>query len=132
LVSALPFEISLRRALYRAQRNAHASRFWKYRPGVKIIFKYSRRRSSAAIAPPAFAMDGCSWYGTARRYKIANAAGIAAIGGAFFAIEAARSTRAALPVSLALIALSIAAAASFLSWMRHAAPIKDDHHDTED
>jgi hypothetical protein len=35
-------------------------------------------------------------------------------------------------VSLALFALSIAAAASFLSWMRHAAPIKDDHHDSED
>jgi hypothetical protein len=48
---------------------------------------------------------------------------------AWFA-EAARS--AALLVSLALFALSIAAAAAFLSWMRHAAPIKDDHHKSGD
>jgi hypothetical protein len=45
--------------------------------------------------------------------------------------EAARSTRTALLVSLALFALAIAAAASFLSSMRHAAPIKDDHHESE-
>ncbi|THD49737.1 MAG: hypothetical protein E8A46_19640 [Bradyrhizobium sp.] len=48
--------------------------------------------------------------------------------------EAARSTRALL-VSLALFALAIVAAASFLSSMRHAAPIaapiKDDHHESE-
>jgi hypothetical protein len=45
--------------------------------------------------------------------------------------EAARSIRALL-VSVALFALSIAAAASFLSWMRHAAQIKDDDHESED
>jgi hypothetical protein len=45
--------------------------------------------------------------------------------------EAARSARALL-VSLALFALLIVAAASFLSWMRHAAPIKDDDHESED
>ncbi len=39
---------------------------------------------------------------------------------------------AALLVSLALSALLIAAVASFLSWMRHAASIKDDHHESED
>jgi hypothetical protein len=44
--------------------------------------------------------------------------------------EAARATRALL-VSLAPFALSIVAAASFLSWMRHAAPIKDEHHESE-
>jgi hypothetical protein len=46
--------------------------------------------------------------------------------------KAARSTRATLLVSLALFALLIAAAASFLSWMRHAAPIKVKDHESED
>jgi len=46
--------------------------------------------------------------------------------------KAARSTRATLLVSLTLFALLIAAAASFLSWMRHAAPIKVEDHESED
>jgi len=47
--------------------------------------------------------------------------GVAAIGAAFFAIEAAISARLALFAALALFALSIVATAAFLSWMRRAA-----------
>jgi hypothetical protein len=39
----------------------------------------------------------------------------------FFAMEAADSSQHALFASLAMFALSIAASAAFLSWMRHAA-----------
>jgi hypothetical protein len=39
----------------------------------------------------------------------------------FFAIEAAQSAELALLVALTLFALSIAACAAFLSWMRRAA-----------
>jgi uncharacterized membrane protein len=53
--------------------------------------------------------------------QIANAAGVAAIGAAFFAIEAAYSARLALFAAAALFMLSIAACAAFLSWMRRAA-----------
>jgi hypothetical protein len=49
------------------------------------------------------------------------AAGVAAIGAAFFAIEAAASARLALFAALALFALSIMTSAAFLSWMRRAA-----------
>jgi uncharacterized membrane protein len=58
-------------------------------------------------------------YGTTA--QIASAAGVAAIGAAFFAMEAAVSARLALFASLALFALSIVACAAFLSWMRRAA-----------
>jgi len=51
---------------------------------------------------------------------IANAAGIAAIGAAFFVIEAATSGRLALFAAFALFALSIGASAAFLSRMRRA------------
>jgi hypothetical protein len=57
-------------------------------------------------------------YGTTA--QIANAAGVAAIGAAFFATEAAFSPQRALLGSSALLALSIVAAAAFLSWMRRA------------
>jgi len=53
--------------------------------------------------------------------QIANASGVAAIGAVFFAIEAAQSAELALLVALTLFALSIAACAAFLSWMRRAA-----------
>jgi hypothetical protein len=49
------------------------------------------------------------------------AAGVAAIGAAFFAIEAAAAARLALFAALALFALSIMTSAAFLSWMRRAA-----------
>jgi hypothetical protein len=52
---------------------------------------------------------------------IASAAGVAAIGAAFFAMEAAFSARLALFASLALFEPSIVARAGFLSWMRRAA-----------
>jgi MFS family permease len=68
---------------------------------------------------PASAGSGAGMYGTTT--QIANAAGVAAIGAGFFAIDAALSARLALFVSLALFALSITVSAAFLSWMRRAA-----------
>jgi hypothetical protein len=58
-------------------------------------------------------------YGTTA--QIANAAGVAAIGAAFFAIEAILSVRLALDASLALFGLSLLISVAFLSWMRRAA-----------
>ncbi len=76
--------------------------------------------SSAVLSTvkPASAGSGAGMYGTTT--QIANAAGVAAIGAVFFAIEAAGSARPALFVASALFALSIAASAAFLSWMRRA------------
>jgi MFS family permease len=77
--------------------------------------------SSAVLSTvkPSSAGSGAGMYGTTA--QIANAAGIAAIGAAFFAIEAAASARLALFAALALFALSIIACVVFLSWMRRAA-----------
>jgi MFS family permease len=77
--------------------------------------------SSAVLSTvkPASAGSGAGMYGTTA--QIANAAGVAAIGAVFFAMEAAQSARLALLVSAALFALSIAACAGFLAWMRRAA-----------
>jgi predicted MFS family arabinose efflux permease len=77
--------------------------------------------SSAVLSTvrPANAGSGAGMYGTTA--QIANAAGVAAIGAAFFAIEAAQSARLALFVSSASFALSIVACALFLAWMRRAA-----------
>jgi hypothetical protein len=58
-------------------------------------------------------------YGTTQ--QIANAAGVAAIGAVFFAIEAAQSVHLALFAACALLSLSIIICAVFLSWMRRAA-----------
>ena len=52
--------------------------------------------------------------------QIANAAGVAAIGAVFFAIEAAYASRPALFISASLFALAIVTSAAFLSWMRRA------------
>ncbi len=52
--------------------------------------------------------------------QIVNAAGVVAIGAAFFAIEAVYSARLALFAAFASFALSILATAVFLSWMRRA------------
>jgi MFS family permease len=81
--------------------------------------------SSAVLASvkPVSAGAGAGMYGTTA--QIANAAGVAAIGATFFAIEAAVSARSALFASLALFALSIVASAAFLSWMRRAAAEAD-------
>jgi predicted MFS family arabinose efflux permease len=77
--------------------------------------------SSAVLSTvkPVSAGSGAGMYGTTA--QIANAAGVAAIGAAFFAIEAVLSARLALFASSALFALSIAACAAFLAWMRRAA-----------
>jgi hypothetical protein len=76
--------------------------------------------SSAVLSTvkPASAGAGSGMYGTTA--QIANAAGVAAIGAVFFAIEAAASPRLALFAACALFALSIIICAVFLSWMRRA------------
>jgi len=93
---------------------------------VLVIFGYGQGLvmaplSSAVLSTvkPAGAGSAAGIYGTTA--QIANAAGVAAIGTAFFAMEAARSARLALFASTALFALSIAASAAFLSWMRRTA-----------
>jgi MFS family permease len=77
--------------------------------------------SSAVLSTvkPASAGSGAGMYGTTA--QIANAAGVAAIGAAFFAIEANWSARPALFAALALFSLSILISVAFLSWMRRAA-----------
>jgi len=76
--------------------------------------------SSAVLSTvkPASAGAGSGMYGTIA--QIANAAGVAAIGAVFFAIEASGSARLALVATCALFALSIMASAAFLTWMRRA------------
>jgi hypothetical protein len=81
--------------------------------------------SSAVLSTvkPASAGSGSGMYGTTA--QIANAAGVAAIGAVFFAIEAVDTARPALFAASALFALSISASAAFLSWMRRAAPSRE-------
>ena len=76
--------------------------------------------SSAVLSTvkPVSAGAGSGMYGTTA--QIANAAGVAAIGAVFFAMEAAGSARQALVAASALFALSIVTCAAFLSWMRRA------------
>jgi MFS family permease len=76
--------------------------------------------SSAVLASvkPASAGAGSGMYGTTA--QIANAAGVAAIGAVFFAVESATSARLALLAAAALFVLSIIASAAFLTWMRRA------------
>lgn len=77
--------------------------------------------SSAVLSTvkPASAGAGSGMYGTTA--QIGNAAGVAAIGAVFFAIEAAESPRLALYAACALFTLSIVICGIFLSWMRRAA-----------
>ncbi|KRR16439.1 ATP-binding protein [Bradyrhizobium lablabi] len=74
--------------------------------------------SSAVLSSvkPASAGAGSGMYGTTA--QIANAAGVAAIGAVFFAIEAAHSAQLALLAAVALFGASILACAAFLTWMR--------------
>ena len=74
--------------------------------------------SSAVLSTvkPASAGAGSGMYGTTA--QIANAAGVAAIGAVFFAIESSGSARPALLAASALFVLSIIACAAFLTWMR--------------
>ena len=76
--------------------------------------------SSAVLASvkPANAGSASGMYGTTA--QIANAAGVAAVGAAFFAAESAYSPRAALFISASLFALAIVTSIAFLSWMRRA------------
>jgi MFS family permease len=90
---------------------------------VLMVFGYGQGLvmaplSSAVLSAvkPASAGAGSGMYGTAT--QIGNAAGVAAIGAIFFAIEAAGSARLALYAACALFTLSIIFCAAFLSWMR--------------
>jgi EmrB/QacA subfamily drug resistance transporter len=90
---------------------------------VLMIFGYGQGLvmaplSSAVLSTvkPASAGAGSGMYGMTA--QIANAAGVAVIGAAFFAIESSGSARHALFAASALFALSIIACAAFLTWMR--------------
>jgi hypothetical protein len=88
--------------------------------GVAIMAAFLRLEQTVAsregmpLIELALLSDGM--YGTTA--QIANAAGVAAIGAAFFAVEAVGSAQLALLASSALFALSIIACAIFLLWMR--------------
>ena len=92
---------------------------------VLMVFGYGQGLvmaplSSAVLSTvqPASAGAGSGMYGTTA--QIANAAGVAAIGAVFFAVEASTSSRLALFAACALFASSIGICAAFLSWMRRA------------
>jgi predicted MFS family arabinose efflux permease len=76
--------------------------------------------SGAALSTvkPAAAGTASGTYGTA--VQIGNAAGVAANGAVFFAVESLQSSRAAFTVSLALFAALITICAAFPAWMRRA------------
>jgi EmrB/QacA subfamily drug resistance transporter len=76
--------------------------------------------SSAVLSTvkPASAGSGAGMYGTTT--QIGNAAGVAAIGAVFFAIEAVSSARPALYAALTLFSLSIVTCVVFLAWVRRA------------
>jgi hypothetical protein len=67
---------------------------------------------------PASAGSGAGMYGTT--VQIAGAAGVAAVGAVFFAVESAGHARHALFASLAVFSLSIVISVAFLTWMRRA------------
>jgi MFS family permease len=73
-----------------------------------------------ATVPAASAGSGSGMYGTTT--QIANAAGVAAIGAVYFAVQSTAPVRIALLASLAACALSVTGSAMFLLWMRRAAP----------
>ena len=92
---------------------------------VLMIFGYGQGLvmaplSSAVLSSvkPASAGAGAGMYGTTT--QIGNAAGIAAIGAVFFAVESTTSAHLALFAACALFVLSISISAVFLSWMRRA------------
>src|SRR3979490_2849840 len=87
---------------------------------VLVVFGYGQGLvmaplSSAVLSTvkPVSAGSGAGMYGTTAH--IANAAGVAAIGAVFFAIETVWSARPALLAALALFALSILTCVAFLS-----------------
>lgn len=92
---------------------------------VLMIFGYGQGLvmaplSSAVLSSvkPASAGAGAGMYGTTT--QIGNAAGVAAIGAVFFAVESTTSAHLALFAACALFVLSISISAAFLSWMRRA------------
>jgi len=74
--------------------------------------------SSAVLSTvkPVSAGAASGIYGTTA--QIANAAGVAALGAVYFAIESNQSAQPALLAACALFALSITVCAAFLTWMR--------------
>jgi predicted MFS family arabinose efflux permease len=92
---------------------------------VLMIFGYGQGLvmaplSSAVLSSvkPASAGAGSGMYGTTT--QIGNAAGVAAIGAVFFAVETFMPARVALSAACVLFVLSITISAAFLSWMRRA------------
>jgi predicted MFS family arabinose efflux permease len=90
-----------------------------------IVFGYGQGLvmaplSSAVLSTvkPAAAGSASGLYGTT--VQIGNAAGVAAIGAVFFAVEAVQSSRAGFLVSLALFVGLITVCVAFLTWMRRA------------
>jgi EmrB/QacA subfamily drug resistance transporter len=93
--------------------------------GILMIFGYGQGLVMAPLSgvvlssvKPASAGSGSGMYGTTA--QIANAAGVAAIGAVFFAVEEILAARAALLVSIVLFMYAIGTSAALLSWMRRA------------
>ncbi|WFU81128.1 MFS transporter [Bradyrhizobium sp. CIAT3101] len=92
---------------------------------VMLIFGYGQGLVMAPLSgavlstvKPVAAGSASGMYGTIA--QIGNAAGVAAIGAVFFAIESLQSARAGFLASLALFAALIMICAAFLTWMRRA------------
>ncbi|WP_298878933.1 MFS transporter [uncultured Bradyrhizobium sp.] len=92
---------------------------------VMLIFGYGQGMVMAPLSgavlstvKPVAAGSASGMYGTIA--QIGNAAGVAAIGAVFFAIESLQSVRAGFLVSLALFVTLIMMSAAFLTWMRRA------------
>lgn len=92
---------------------------------IMIIFGYGQGLVMAPLSgavlssvKPVAAGSASGMYGTTA--QIGNAAGVAAIGAVFFAVEALQSARAGFLVSLALFVTLIMVCVAFLTWMRRA------------
>jgi hypothetical protein len=90
-----------------------------------IVFGYGQGLVMAPLSgavlstvKPVAAGSASGIYGTTA--QIGNAAGVAAIGAVFFALETVQSARAGFLVSLALFVTLIMICAAFLAWMRRA------------
>lgn len=93
---------------------------------IMIIFGYGQGLVMAPLSgavlstvKPLAAGSASGMYGTTA--QIGNAAGVAAIGAVFFAVEALQSARAGFLAALALFAALIMICVTFLFWMRRAA-----------
>lgn len=88
-----------------------------------IVFGYGQGLVMALLSgavlstvKPAAAGSASGIYGTTA--QIGNAAGVAAIGAVFFAIESLQSPRAGILASLVLFVTVIMICAAFQAWMR--------------